>query len=123
MADRPRPRARARRGGVADARVRRSRRRVPRRGGAAGAPPRRGAGPGSGAYVVLTYVGFAGLASALGGTGLVAGPVARAVGRGGVGLAGLTAAAAVVAGMLPGAAASVAAEVAFVLTIPFMSTL
>src|SRR4051794_23500766 len=246
MADRPRPRARARRRGVADARVRRSRRRVPRRGGAAGAPPRRardraaaalvlvgptvfilagltgaptarlpavmlanaavllpaaatvlgaavvlalraapehrpraalavaalvvgssgslltllarGAVVASGAvdqqvavedtawvasayltglppgptylafllvwldlvqlaYVVLTYVGFAGLASALGGTGLVAVPVARAVGRGGVGLAGLTAAAAVGAGMLPGTVASVAAEVAFVLTI------
>jgi hypothetical protein len=75
------------------------------------------------AYVVLAYVGFAGLVSALDGTGLVAGPVARAVGRGGVGLAGVTAAAAVGAGVLPGTAASVAAEVAFVLTIPFMSTL
>src|SRR3954454_24209628 len=43
--------------------------------------------------------------------------------RGGVGLAGLAAAAAVGAGVLPGTAGSVAAEAAFVLTIPFMSTL
>jgi hypothetical protein len=73
------------------------------------------------AYVVLAYLGYAGLASALRGT--VAAPVARAVARAGVGLAGLTVAAAVGAGVLPGTAASVAAEVAFVLTIPFMSTL
>ena len=73
------------------------------------------------AYVVLAYLGYAGLASALRGT--VSAPVARAVARGGVGLAGLTVVAAVGAAVLPGAVASAAAEAAFVLTIPFMSTL
>ena len=70
------------------------------------------------AYVVLAYLGYAGLASGL--RGIVA---ARAVARGGVGLAAATVAAAVGAGVLPGAVGSIAAEAAFVLTIPFMSTL
>jgi hypothetical protein len=75
------------------------------------------------AYVVLTYLAFAGLATALGRAGTVAAPVERAVRRWGFVLAGLTAAAAGGAGVLPGTAGSVAAGTAFVLTIPFMSTL
>jgi hypothetical protein len=75
------------------------------------------------AYVVLAYLGYAGLASALGRSGTVAAPVARGVARGGVGLAALTVAAAVGAGLLPATVAPAAAEAAFVLTIPFMSTL
>lgn len=75
------------------------------------------------AYVVLTYLGFAGLATALGRGGTVAAPVARAIRCWGVVLGGLVVAAAVGAAVLPGTAGSIAAWTAFVLTIPFMSTL
>ena len=75
------------------------------------------------AYVVLTYLAFAGLATALGHAGVAAAPVARAVRRWGLALAVLTAAAALGAAVLPATADYVAALMAFVLTIPFMSTL
>ncbi|GAA0897936.1 hypothetical protein GCM10009557_73000 [Virgisporangium ochraceum] len=70
------------------------------------------------AYVVLTYVGFAGLAVAAGRAGAVSGSAARAVAAVGGVAAGLTVLCAVLAPV-----SVVAAEAAFVLTIPFMSTL
>ena len=75
------------------------------------------------AYVVLTYLGCGALAVALGRSGAVPPGPARAVAVAGPVLAGLVVAAAVVAGGVAGPPGTVAAEVAFVLTIPFMSTL
>jgi hypothetical protein len=70
------------------------------------------------AYVVLTYVGFAGLAVAAGRAGAVSGSAARVVAAVGGVAAGFTVLCAVLAPV-----SVVAAEAAFVLTIPFMSTL
>jgi hypothetical protein len=75
------------------------------------------------AYVVLTYLGTGALAVALGRSGAVAPGPARAVAVAGPVLAGLVVVAAAVAGAVAGPAGAVAAEVAFVLTIPFTSTL
>jgi hypothetical protein len=70
------------------------------------------------AYVVLTYAGFAGLAVAAGRADAVSGRAARRIATVGWVAAGLTVVCAVLA-----PASAVAAEAAFVLTIPFMSTL
>lgn len=70
------------------------------------------------AYVVATYVGFGALAVALGRSGAVSARVARGVGVTGSVLAALVLVGGALAGVVPGAA-----EAAFVLTIPFMSTL
>lgn len=75
------------------------------------------------AYLVLAYLGFAALAAALGRTGAISGRAARAIAATGTAAATVTTVAALVAAGLPGAAGAVAASVAFVLTIPFMSTL
>jgi len=74
------------------------------------------------AYVVLTYLGFGALATALGRTGHIRALAAARIGVAGVGLAGLVGVAAVLAGAVAGPASTVAAWTAFVLTIPFMST-
>jgi hypothetical protein len=73
-------------------------------------------------YLVLVYLGFAALATALGRTGHLRARTARALAATGSGLALLVTTAAVLAGALPAPVGAVAAEVAFVLTIPFMST-
>lgn len=75
------------------------------------------------AYVVTTYLGFGALAVALGRGGAVSARVARAVGTAGGGLAALTLGGAALAGAVPGVPGTVAAWTAFLLTIPFMSTL
>lgn len=75
------------------------------------------------AYVVLTYLAFAALATALGRSGAVSARVSAGVGRTGVGLAALVMVGAAAAGAVPGIAGTVGAWTAFVLTIPFMSTL
>ena len=71
------------------------------------------------AYVVLTYLGFGALASALGRAGHLRARAARRIGLAGAGLAGV----ATVAAVLAGSVGTVAAWAAFVLTIPFMTTL
>jgi hypothetical protein len=73
-------------------------------------------------YLVLVYLGFAALATALGRTGHVRVRTARALAVAGSVLALLVAVGAVLASALPAPMGAVAAEVAFVLTIPFMST-
>jgi hypothetical protein len=75
------------------------------------------------AYVVLTYLGFGALASALGRAGILRARAARRIGLAGAGLAGVATAAAVLAGSVGPAVGTVAAWTAFVLTIPFMTTL
>ncbi len=75
------------------------------------------------AYLVLAYLGFAALAVALGRAGAISGRAARGIAVTGAVLAGAVTVAAAVADTLPASAGTVAAEVAFVLTIPFMSTL
>ncbi|MGE3663127.1 MAG: hypothetical protein AB7G09_17755 [Pseudonocardia sp.] len=66
------------------------------------------------AYLAIAYAGFGALAAALG---------LRGVARAGYGLAGLVVAGVAVAALLPGTVGAVGAWTAFVLTIPFMSTL
>jgi hypothetical protein len=66
------------------------------------------------AYLVLAHAGFGALAAALG---------FRGVARAGFGLAGLAVAGVAVAALAPGTAGAVGAWTAFVVTIPFMSTL
>jgi hypothetical protein len=75
------------------------------------------------AYLVLTYLAFAGLAVALGRAGAIPARRARAIAACGIGLAATVTASAALAADLPGAAGTVAGWTAFVLTIPFMSTL
>jgi hypothetical protein len=74
-------------------------------------------------YVVLTYLGFGALASALGRAGFLPARAARRIGRAGAGLAGVATAAALLAGSVGPTLGTVAAWTAFVLTIPFMTTL
>jgi hypothetical protein len=74
------------------------------------------------AYLVLSYVSAAALAVALGRAGLLAPRPAKAIARAGVALATLVVAGAAVA-PVDGPVGTVGAWTAFVLTIPFMSTL
>lgn len=75
------------------------------------------------AYVVTTYLGFGALAVALGRSGAIPARAGRAVGAAGAGLAGLALLGGVLAGAVEGVPGTVAAGAAFVLTIPFMTTL
>jgi hypothetical protein len=75
------------------------------------------------AYVVLTYLGFAALAVGLGRAGALPAAGARRTGAAGTVLAAGTGTSAALAFVLPGTGGTVAAWSAFVLTIPFMSTL
>jgi hypothetical protein len=75
------------------------------------------------AYVVLTYLGFGALASALGRAGHLRARAACRIGLAGTSLAGVATAAAFLAGSVGPTVGTVAAWTAFVLTIPFMTTL
>jgi hypothetical protein len=74
-------------------------------------------------YVVLSCLGVAALAVALGRTGALSPSAARWIPLTGVAMTALVAVAAVLAPLLPAPAGTVAAWAGFVLTIPFMSTL
>jgi hypothetical protein len=75
------------------------------------------------AYLVLVYAGFAVISMSLGRIGAISRRASRALAATGSAAALLATGAAVTADALPGPAGAVAASVAFVLTIPFMSTL
>ncbi|MGH3876948.1 MAG: hypothetical protein ACRDSK_07920 [Actinophytocola sp.] len=74
-------------------------------------------------YVVLGYVGFAALAVALGRAGALSAGASQGIAMAGFALAAVAGGSAMSALLLPGVGATVAGWSAFVLTIPFMSTL
>jgi len=75
------------------------------------------------AYLVLAYLAFAALATSAGRSGAVSARAARAIAVTGYAAAGIVIVSAALAAYLPAPLQGIAAEAAFVLTIPFMSTL